>query len=272
MKWIKEHRLISISLCVLLVIGIVISTSYFLEGNSTPVGKAAKTVVYAVERPLSAAGNSLKYAFRGIFEFRSVLSENEALKEENAELRKELVEASLKKQDLEELQNLSEVLNYDFVEGTNDLVTCDIIAMDSTSYFGVFTINKGSDSGIYKDAVVVSGDGLVGTVYEVGSSWSKVMTIVDDAQKVSFRVFRDLSILGILQGDGNGTLNGYMLDSEATVIEGDLLITSNIGIYPEGIEIGKVISVEYDKDTQLKTVEIEPSADLKNLQKVTVII
>lgn len=272
MKWIKAHRILSISIGALLAIVVLIGASYFAQGQSGFLGRTAKTVVFAVEKPISAVGGGLSSAFRGIFEFRSVLAENEALKEENADLRQQLIDATLKNQDLEELRELSSALNYDFVEGGRNLITCDIVAMDSTSYFGVFTIDKGSSSGIYKDAVVISGDGLVGTIYEVGTNWAKVMTIADDAEKVSFRVFRDLNLLGILQGDGTGALKGYMLDNEATVIEGDMLITSNIGIYPEGIEIGKVLSVDYDKDTQLKTLKIQPSADLKNLQKVTVII
>jgi cell shape-determining protein MreC len=45
-----------------------------------------------------------------------------------------------------------------------------------------------------------------------------------------------------------------------------------MGMYPEGIPIGKVKKVVWNNDTLLKTVTIEPSAYFKNLQKVTVLV
>jgi len=63
-----------------------------------------------------------------------------------------------------------------------------------------------------------------------------------------------------------------MMDADSAVIEGDLLVTSGIGMYPAGISIGKVTGIEWNNDTLLKTVHIEPSAYFKNLQKVTAIV
>jgi rod shape-determining protein MreC len=81
-----------------------------------------------------------------------------------------------------------------------------------------------------------------------------------------------MQLLGILSGDGQGGLAGYMLDPDGSVIAGDILVTSGMGMYPEGIVIGKVSEVTWNNDTLLKTVAIEPGVYFKNLQKVTVII
>ena len=85
--------------------------------------------------------------------------------------------------------------------------------------------------GLQKDAVVLNGDGLIGKIYEVGPGWSKVISVIDENNHVSFRANRDLNLLGILSGDGKGGLTGYMLDPEASIIEGDVLITSGIDVY-----------------------------------------
>ncbi|MBO4725281.1 MAG: rod shape-determining protein MreC, partial [Firmicutes bacterium] len=50
------------------------------------------------------------------------------------------------------------------------------------------------------------------------------------------------------------------------------LITSGIGLYPQGIEIGTVKSVSFNKDTQLKTIEVEPAVDFNSLKKVMVLL
>jgi len=84
-------------------------------------------------------------------------------------------------------------------------------------------------------------------------------------------VFRDVSLLGVLSGDGSGKLNGYMLDSGAAVIEGDELITSGLGSYPAGIVIGKVTEVQWQNDQLIKAVSIDPIVNFNDIRKVVVV-
>jgi rod shape-determining protein MreC len=152
------------------------------------------------------------------------------------------------------------------------MVAADVISMDGSNWFNLFTINRGSESGIENDAIVVTGEGLVGRVLETGQGWSKVIGIIDESNKVSFKVLRDPALLGVLHGDGLAELSDYMLDGKASIIEGDLLVTTSIGMYPEGIEIGVIKEIQFDNDTQLKNVTIEPVVNFKNIQKVAVIL
>ena len=271
-NWVREHRLLALSILILLCLILLVSISYIWHGKSGIIGRSVKDASYAVEGPLGTATETVDSFFSGLFRFRSLQKENEALRIENGELRKQLVDESLKKQDLNELRELSEVLNYKFLEEGQTLVTANVSASGLADWVNLFTIDRGSDDGIYENAVVVSGDGLVGTVCEVGQKWSRVLTILDDEEKISFRVFRQPEYLGIMEGQGDGSLSGYMIDSAAGVIEGDVLITSNMGIYPEGIEIGRVSKVVNDRDAQLIRLEIEPAADINQLRKVTLIL
>jgi len=217
--------------------------------------------------------SNISNGFRNLLSFRSIASENEALKEEVAELKQELILQQFTEQELEELRQLSQVLNYTSVQNSQSYVTGDVIAMDSSNWFNIFTINVGTDQGVKKDAMVINGDGLVGRVYEAGSDWAKVISIIDETNNVSFQVFRDSSesYLGVLTGDGMGGLKGYMLDSDASVIEGDTVVTSGIGIYPSGIVIGKISEVVVNTDSLLKEINLETSVDFKNVQKVMVL-
>ena len=54
-------------------------------------------------------------------------------------------------------------------------------------------------------------------------------------------------------------------------MEGDVLLSTGIGMYPEGIEIGRTTSVVYNSDAQLMTIQAEPSVDFQNLRKVVVL-
>ena len=272
MNWLREHKILTTILSIFLALIIVIVVSYDNVGNNTALGRGIEKVVTLVQGPVSSVGNGMKSGIKGIFQFRTIVKENEELKQQIADLNREIIQTKLTDAELAELRDLSGILGYQNVAANYSFVTADVVAMDGSNWFNLFTINAGSEDGIYKDAVVINGDGLIGRVLEVGKDWSKVISVIDESNSVSFKVFRDMQLLGILSGDGKGGLAGYMIDPEAAVIEGDILITSGMGMYPEGIPIGKVKKVVWNNDTLLKTVTIEPSAYFKNLQKVTVLV
>lgn len=272
MRWIREHKWISTLMAVVAGLCIVMLVSYETGGKSGPIGNATETTTAKVQKPLTNAEKNIKGNLRGIFKFKQVVSENEELRDQVNDLQQKVIDLTLKQNELEQLQQLSNALNYESVSGSRKLVGASIISMDGSNWFNQFTIDRGTESGIKKDDVVVNGDGLVGRVAEAGNGWSKVISIIDESNNVSFTVLRDLSLIGIVSGDSNGSLSGFMIDNKAGIIEGDILVTSSMGLYPEGIKIGKAVSVEYDSDTQLKTVKIQPSVSFKHLQKVAVIL
>ena len=272
-KWLKEHAVMTALIAVALALVILLVSSFLHLGNSTPVGKFFIGIVTSIQEPISNLTTNISNGFRNILSFRSIASENEALREEVAELKQELILQQFTEQELEELRQLSQVLNYTSVQNSQSYVTGDVIAMDSSNWFNIFTINVGTEQGVQKDAMVINGDGLVGRVYEAGNNWAKVISVIDETSNVSFQVFRDSSesYLGVLTGDGMGGLRGYMLDSEASVIEGDTVVTSGIGIYPQGVVIGKISEVVVNTDSLLKEIILETSVDFKNVQKVMVL-
>lgn len=272
MNWLRGHTKSAALLIVFIVLIVIIVVSYGNVGNSSFLGRTIGKVVTRVQEPVSHAGNGIKSAAKGIFRFRTVVADNERLKEQVADLNREIIGLKLKEAELNELRDLSDILNYENVSDNYSFITADVIAMDGSNWFNLFTINVGSDDGVYKDAVIINGDGLIGRVLEVGTDWAKVISVIDESNSISFKVLRDMQLLGISSGYGKGGLDGYMLDPDGAVIVGDILITSGIGMYPEGIVVGKVSKVVWNNDTLLKTISIEPGAYFKNLQKVTVLI
>jgi len=272
MRFIREHKLFSLLITVVLVLCITMIVSFKTGGVHNFLGNILQGGATNVQKPLAGAGDSVKSNLRGIFKFKQVVAENEELKAEVSAMQKKVIELSLKKNELQQLQELSNALNYEGVNANRNLVSASITSLEGSNWFNIFTIDRGTESGIKKDCIVVNGDGLVGKVMDCGNGWSKVVSIIDESNSVSFMVLRDMSLIGIVSGDSTGSLSGFMLDNKASVIEGDTLVTSNMGLYPEGIKIGKILSVKYNSDTQLKTVKIQPSVSFKSLQKVAVII
>ncbi len=272
MNWIREHKVLVSVLAALLVLVALILVSFICGGTIFPFSGAVQTVVKTVEKPVSAANDAVSSTAKGIFRFNAIVKENEELKKEVGELRKQVNDLTLKNYERQELGELSNVLNYQAVAEGKSVVSGNVISLDGSNWYNIFTIDVGTEKGIYKNAIVVNGEGLIGRVSDTGNGWSKVTALIDESGKVSFQVFRDPALMGILKGDEEGTLSGFMFDGGAAVIEGDVLVTSGIGIYPQGIEIGKVTSVIYNKDTQLKTITVEPAVDFAGIRKISVLI
>ena len=144
--------------------------------------------------------------------------------------------------------------------------------MDGANWMNIFTINVGTESGVSPDSIVICGEGLVGKVHSAGKGWAKVISMIDESSRITFKVSGNLKLIGVVEGSSDGTLSGFMLDSNAKVEEGDRLVTSGMGLFPAGIEIGRITKVRYDSDEQLQKVDIKSSVDFKSLQKVAVIL
>lgn len=269
MNWIKEHiKLLMIMIVIAVLVTIIIVSSYT---GGTAVEKGVQSASAAVAEPVSAAGSSISSFFSGLVHFRDIQRENYELGQENEALREELAQARLTRYELDQLRSLSNELNYSEYDDTYNRVSARVISVDSADMFDIFNINAGSSDGIKTDDIVINQYGLVGRVMSAGSGWAKVMALVDSSNSVSFTIARDPEITGIISGNGSGTLSGYVFDETRSVVEGDTLITSGIGYYPAGIEIGKVSSVNLDSGTRRKTVEAESSVDFNAVRYVTVL-
>lgn len=271
MNWIRSHKLILGIISALLVLIIICCISFGRGGGSGIAGKGINGAAAAGEGAITGSMSRIESFLSGIFNYRSVVEENTALREEVAKLEQELLDEKMSNDQLKQLKELSKTLDYK-AAADREIVSADITSFDQSNWINTFIINRGASDGIEKDDVVVNGTGLVGRVIECGKSWSKVVSIVDENSNTSFMVSRDTEILGMLSGDGKGGLGGYVLDADAGIIEGDVLLSSGMGMYPSGIEIGTVTGIKYNSDTQLKMITVEPAVNFRGILKVAVIL
>lgn len=270
-KWIKRHKALTIILAVFVILCIILSLSYARSNSSSPENKIRQGNAVA-SSPATNVVNGIKSGVNGLLNFRKTERENQELIDKINALEKEVVDLTLKKGEIQELRELSAALNYESISDRYTPVAGNVVAFDSSDFFNIFTIDKGTESGIKKNCVVVVGNGLVGRVLETGNGFSKIISIIDEDVNISFQILRDPSIMGMVSGADSKNLKGFTFDGDAGVIEGDIILTTNIGIYPEGIEIGKIVAVDYDNDIQLKTITVEPSASFKSMKRVLVLV
>ena len=272
MKWIREHKLITVILCAFIIAVVLISVSFVRNGKEAKGTGLFNRLYISIEKPMTSMGSSISENFKGMFSYKDMKKENEELKKENDKLKKENARLQFDEKELSELRNLADALNYDFAEDKDRMVSADVVSMDGTNWQDVFSIDRGKESGIKEGNIVICGDGLVGRVISTGDRWSKIVSIYDKSGKVSFKVDGNLDILGILTGARDGKLEGFLLDSNASVKSGEYLVTSGMGKYPAGIKIGKVVKSSFDSGKQLVKVIVKPQVDFADLSKVSVIL
>lgn len=270
MNWLREHKLFSVIAGIVLVLCLVIIVSFLSAGGSSFIGRGTHRMISAAEKPLSYITSGVRNTVAGVFKYNAVKEENDALKERITELEAENAELVLRKAELAQLKKLSGAFEYEPYKKSKDIVAADIIELDYSNPYVVFSINAGTEKGVKKDSVVVNGDGLIGKVIDAGTGYAKVVSILSENNNVSFRVLRRQKVSGVLTANKKGELEGYVLKNKYRIVKGDTLITSGIGIYPKGIKIGKVKSVDYDDDRQLKVVKVKPAVDFEAMEKVAV--
>jgi rod shape-determining protein MreC len=142
------------------------------------------------------------------------------------------------------------------------------------------TIDAGTSSGIAAGDVVITPDGLVGTVSRAFGSVARVTLITDELSAVTSMDANYPTAVGIAQrGNGSGVLVLNLVPKEAKVAIGDPIVTAGTppqsslqSMFPRGILVGTVTS-ESDSDVNdFKNIQVQPAVSLNALQSVIVLV
>jgi len=158
-------------------------------------------------------------------------------------------------------------------------IPAQISGRDPDNLFSAVVINKGSFSGVSNNMAVVAWQNgtqaLVGKVIQTGVFESLVMPVFDINSQVSSR-FSVSRYEGIVEGQGK-TESPLLLRfiprrARDEINNGDIIVTSGMGgLFPPGINIGRVSGVNtLEYETTLE-IEIIPMIDFSRLEYVFVI-
>ena len=255
---------------------LVLSALLLLGRNSEPVRAAAvfaTQLLVPAQRVLADVGTRAD-------RFAQAISEIESLRTDNANLRTEvdrltlenvqLREAAFAAQQAARLGDIAKTLTLRTTAAT-------VIARDPSNILATLVLGVGSDDGVRVGHVVLSEQGLVGRVSEVGTNYSKVILITDPSSTVSALV-EGSRATGIVRGQyGDTLIMDWLLQTE-TVKVGDVVVTAGLGLgdelrslYPKGLVIGKVLQLQNAEAAAYQRAIIAPAGDLRRLENVLVV-
>jgi len=232
----------------------------------------------AFASPIQSASSKASGATTGFFQqiwnFRSTAQQNEQLKERLTQVEQELNtarQATTENERLKALLNLNETLDIRSVPAR-------VIARDPSVWFNTITINRGSSSGVEPNMPVVTGGGIVGRVITV-SPWASQVMLITDEKAGAGAVVGQLGQSGAL-----GSVKGradlgvaliemrYVSGLEKVEVGDSVMTTGQDGIYPPGLNVGRVVDVKNGTATQAHQILIQPGAQLDHLEEVAVLL
>ena len=124
-----------------------------------------------------------------------------------------------------------------------------------------FLINAGSLEGLRPGLALVAPDGVVGQVIAVDAHSAQVALLSDQGQATPVQIARN-SLRAVLVGEGlPNRASLRFLANNADVKPGDQLLTSGLdGVYPPGMPVATVLTVERDSQSDFAIVACRPSA------------
>jgi rod shape-determining protein MreC len=144
----------------------------------------------------------------------------------------------------------------------------EVISRRESQWFDTATLNKGRRAGVQSALAVVNHYGLVGQITVVNAFSSEVVALTNPHSSVGAMVQRSRSA-GIIQGQGTDTLVLNYLPMDASILVGDLIVTSGQGrIVPKGFVIGRVLSVTPNSATGTTSAVVKPSVRFDELEHV----
>ena len=268
----KKLQSKTILIIMTIICAIVIVFSVTKINLLNPVKSTISYVTIPMQKGITSVGDWFSHNVSTLSNLKNLETENKFLQERVLKLEEENKRIQLDKIELERLQQLYKL---DKTYSNSPKIAARVIGKNPGNWYHIFLIDKGSKDGIKEEMNVLAGNGLVGHIIEVGDTYSKVLSIIDDDSNVS-GMFLRTSDLCIVKGDlklmRNGTIKVENINSSAKIVEGDEVITSNISdFYFQGILIGTVKEIQEEPNKLLKTAYLEPAVDFEHLQEVLVI-
>jgi len=250
------------------IVGHVLLISAQVNSKSgVPILEGVTFGVFAeLQRSASAVTGSVRRTWGEYIGLRQVRAENDTLKRQLADAQIQIQEQRALADRTRSLAQLLELRDNLDVKTT----AAEIIGAGSTPDFRTVTIDKGTQQGLAIDMAVIAPAGVVGRVVMPSSRASKVQLLIDRNAAAGALVARSRA-QGVVVGSGETRVRMDYVSTAADVVIGDTVVTSGTdGIYPKGLVIGRIDSI--DKTRGAWQIGVVPAVDFSSLEQVLVVL
>jgi rod shape-determining protein MreC len=238
------------------------------RGYGSAAGDIFAVVTAPIQTGLAKASRATFGLWTTYLDWKNVRAENRRLRAEVQELRVQSLRVSETDDEnrrLRRLLALQEQLPLTTLSG-------EIIAREWGGWIRSLTVNRGRGDNVPRLTAVISPNGLIGRVVDVRPGASIVQVLTDPTSTVGAHVLRTRTP-GIVEGDPRGTLRfKFMARDGAAIQSGDVLVTAGQGgLFPRGIPIGTVRSIDNRGAALFHYAELTPAVDFARVDEVLLV-
>ena len=240
-------------------------------GNMAPHAGLVGSIVAPFQKLGSAAGEAWTDMTDNFKSAAKLNSEKEKLQKEVDSLRAQLVDYETALTENKFYKNYLEIkeLNPDF-----KFCPAKVLATDPENAFGGFTVSAGSAHGVELYDPVITDAGLVGYISEVGSTTSKITTILSPnltCGAFDSRTGDSGAISGASDFADKGNTRLFNLPRTCSVAVGDIIVTSGNGVFPDQMIIGTINDIGNDPITSSLYASVKPAVNFDDIRDVMII-
>lgn len=239
-------------------------------GSSGPL-EAVRGGFMTVTAPVRYLGATVSAPFQGLGNIFANLTADQGtlsdLKAENERLQARNAELEESEQTATRLQQLLDIKDTYNLQST----AARIISGSADSWSSTVTIDKGTADGLSVGMPVSASNGVIGQIVECGATSSTVRLLTDESSSISAMVQSNRA-QGMVVGSASGQVSLTLIRSSQSVNVGDVVVTSGLGgVFPKGLPIGKVTSVQNNPGSLYLDIVVEPFAHTESFEEVLVI-
>jgi rod shape-determining protein MreC len=265
-------------LAALLAASLVLLTIYFSEpvsGGLHAIQRGAGEVLSPIEAGATRIFKPFSDLAGWVGDVADAKKQNKELKAEVKNLHGQLATLATNQREAAQLRALAQVTQT--LPQNAKTVTARVIAHSPTVWYSTLGIDKGRNEGIRVNQPVITAGGLAGTVVSTTGGTAQVALITDSSSAVAAEVMPN-GVHGVVKPEigGKDLILDY-IPKNSHVHRGQVVITSGFksgelqSLFPRGIAIGKVGSVNQDQLQVYQRVRVHPYAELRDIDFVQVV-
>lgn len=256
-------------------------TVYLRESSGGALHNAQR-IGLSILAPLEVAGERVARPFQDAAGWMSdaldAKQENERLREQVEALRQQVIANQTAFRENEALRSLLQYQDSNRFPEDYRAVTTRVIGQPPNAFSQEVIVSAGDDDGVARFDPVVTEDGLVGLVSQVGANAAKVTLLSDQESAVSAVVLTSGAPGIIRHGESSATLLLDRVDKEQVVERGDTVVTAGWrsgdleSLFPYGIPIGTVTAVGQSDVDLYKRVQVTPLVDFDSVGTLVILV
>jgi rod shape-determining protein MreC len=233
-----------------------------------PVGSWVLGIMGPAQSAIARAGDSVARVWRLYTEIGRLRVENRRLREDVERLSEQVTRLREQAQATQRLEGLLAFREH--LPGR--AIGARVIGRDSSRWFAVIVVDRGSSDGVRRNAPVVATEGLVGRVIAVTPSTAQVLLITDPRSAIGVVLQRSREA-AVVEGQGQGELRLKYVARSRELASGELVVTSGLsGVFPRGLPVGSVAAVAREQGALYQEAAVRPAANMDHLEEVLIVI